>query len=112
MVLMIEYEVNLEIDAAIDAEYLPWLLEHIDQMLALPGFIDAGLKRILEPVAPGRIGYCVRYRLRDREALEVYLGAHAARMRELGVQRFGDRLRAERRVLVTVPNAPGDRSQG
>lgn len=109
---MIEYEVNLEIDPAIEADYLPWLLEHIEQMLALPDFIDAGLNRILEPIAHDRIGYCVRYRLEDRQALDHYLDEHAARMRELGVRRFGDRVRAERRVLAAIPFAPDDCRKG
>jgi hypothetical protein len=40
--------------------------------------------------------------LRDRAALDDYLREHAPRMRAEGIARFGDRFRAERRVLVPL----------
>ena len=97
---MIIYEVNLEVDAAIAADYRAWLEAHVAQMLALPGFLGAEVFEVvaLSP-APARRTWCVHYRLRDRAALDDYLQAHAARMRGDGLARFGDRFRATRRVL-------------
>ena len=64
------YEVNLDIDAGIAAEYRSWLHAHVAQMLALPGFIDAQLHDVVDPApAAGRIVICTRYRLRDAAAL-------------------------------------------
>jgi hypothetical protein len=37
--------------------------------------------------------------LADRAALDAYLREHAARMRQAGIDRFGDRFRATRRIL-------------
>lgn len=96
---MIEYEVTLDVDTAIESEYVAWLYEHIEQMLALPGFIDASTSRIVEPVTSGRTGFCVRYRLQDGASLASYFEHHAASMRAQGVERFGNRFRAQRRVL-------------
>ena len=65
---LICYEVNLEIDAAIEAEYRTWLRTHINEMLALPGFVSAQCFDILDPApVPGRIALCVQYGVRDAQ---------------------------------------------
>lgn len=102
---MVEYEVNLEVEAGIADDYRVWLYEHVTAMLALPGFLDASVLRVEEPVAAGHVGYCVRYRLRDATALTDYLRDHAAAMRAEGQARYGARFRAQRRVLTPLPDA-------
>lgn len=88
---MIEYEVTLEVDPAIAGEYVHWLRGHVEQMLALPGFVDAAVLRIGDPTpASGWIGLCVRYRLRDEASLAKYLHEHATRMRADAIARFGE----------------------
>ena len=94
------YEVNLDIDAGIAAEYRSWLHAHVAQMLALPGFIDAQLHDVVDPApAAGRIVICTRHRLRDAAALQAYFDQHAERMRGDGIARFAGRFSATRRVL-------------
>lgn len=93
------YEVTVCVPTALADDYLHWLRAHVDQMLALPGFEEAALETLLADLADGECGWCVRYRLRDRQALDDYLREHAPRMRADGLARFGDRLRASRRVL-------------
>ncbi len=100
---MIVYEVNLSVDWAIADDYRRWLAEHVREMLALPGFIDAQRFDVLQSPAGGeRAEFCVQYRLRDAAALDAYLAEHAAAMRADGVTRFGDRFSASRRVLLAV----------
>ena len=102
---MIVYEVNLEVDVAIAAEYRVWLAEHIAHMLELPGFTGAQTSEVIDPApAPDRIVFCVQYQLRDAAALDAYLRDHAPRMRADGIARFGERQRASRRVLRPVAN--------
>jgi hypothetical protein len=96
---MIVYEVTLQVDAAIADDYRTWLGEHIEAMLALPGFVDARSFDVLEPAVEARVGFCVQYRLHDEAALETYLDTHAPAMREAGRRRFGDAFTATRRVL-------------
>ena len=94
------YEVNIDLDVAIEREYRRWLHAHIEEILALPGFIEAHLYEITDPPpAPGRLGLCVQYRLRDAAALQDYFDHHAARLRGDGVARFGGQFTATRRVL-------------
>lgn len=96
----VTYGVNLDVDAGIAAEYRSWLQAHVAQVLALPGFIEARTAEVLEPApAPGRVAFCVHYRLHDEAALQAYFDHHAAAMRGDGAARFGGRFSASRRVL-------------
>lgn len=102
------YEVNLDVDTAVRADYLAWLRAHVDEIRALAGFTGAECFEVLDPApAPGRFALCVQYRLADAAALEAYLRDHAPRLRADGVARFGGRFSATRRVLVprTLPAA-------
>ena len=99
------YEVTLDIQADQATEFDAWLKEHVREMLALPGFHDA---RILKPdgAEPGNERRVVQYTLGSRTELDQYLAEHAPRMREVGVKRFGDKMKASRRVLdLDVPVA-------
>lgn len=100
------YEVNLEVEDAIAADYRAWLHAHVAAILALPGFLDAGVHEVLEPAPPaGFAGLCVHYRLESEAAYTAYLRDHAPRMRAEGEARFGGRFRARRRVLRPLPEA-------
>ena len=102
---MIVYEVNLEIDAGIAAEYRRWLDVHVAGILTLPGFTGARILEVLEPASPSTgIALCVQYTLVDTAALDGYLREHAPRLRADGVARFGDRFRAQRRILRETGN--------
>lgn len=104
--MSIVYEVALEIDAAIAADYRAWLDAHVDRILALPGFTGARIFELLEPAPPsGTLALCVQYALRDRAAFDAYLRDHAASLRAEGIARFGDRFRASRRILAQLPRA-------
>ena len=110
--MSIVYEVTLDIEAGRAAEFDGWLREHVGEMLALPGFLDA---RILKPEAEDSDAArrVVQYTLKGRTELDRYLAEHAPRMREAGTQRFGGALSASRRVLdldqplAPLPSLPG-----
>lgn len=100
---MIVYLVELDVPIALRDEYMAWLAGHVDEMLGLPGFIDAEIATRLDPPpASGRFAACVRYRLHNPAAWDTYLRDHAPRMRAAGLARFGDRVQARRQLLETV----------
>ncbi len=97
------YEVELEVDRIIEAEYRVWLDAHIAEILALPGFVSARrFERQDPPAAAGRFAICVHYQLLDRAALDAYLSQHAPRLRADGLARFGGRFDARRRILLAM----------
>jgi len=97
------YEVTLTVERAIAGDYRAWLHGHVRQMLALPGFLDARLSEVGDP-APGEgaVVFCCHYRLQDAAALDAYLRDHAPRMRAEGIERFGTRFSAQRRVMTVL----------
>ena len=104
---MLVYEVNLAVDDEVAEAFAAWLPGHVAELLALPGFVSAEIFRIDEPAPPaGEAALSVRYRLRDRAALDAYLRDHAERLRADGTARFGSRFRANRRVLAPAGMAP------
>ena len=101
------YEVDLWIDAGIADEYRAWLTTHVRELHALPGFLDARIFDVLEPTpADSEIALCVQYTLHDRTALDEYIRLHAPRLRGEGIARFGERFRAQRRVLADAAGNP------
>jgi quinol monooxygenase YgiN len=97
---VIVYEVNLFVRRKIAAQYRAWLDEHVQEIVALPGFLGAEVFERREPApAEGELVLCTQYRLRDAAALDQYLREHAPRLRADGIARFGEGFRAERRVL-------------
>ncbi|HEY1773169.1 MAG TPA: DUF4286 family protein [Gammaproteobacteria bacterium] len=99
------YEVTLDIQADAATEFEGWLKEHVREMLALPGFHDA---RILKPESTeaGSERWVVQYTLGSRAELDHYIAEHAPRMREDGMKRFGEKMKASRRVFdLDIPAA-------
>ena len=94
------YEVCIEVEEVVAADYRDWLRGHVAEILALPGFLGATLSEVLDPAPPaGFAGLCVQYRLENEASYAAYLRDHAPRMRAEGEAHFGGRFRASRRVL-------------
>ena len=101
--MTVVYEVDLAIGPDIAEAHARWLDAHVREMLGFAGFLEAEILDGLEPPAePGWVSRCVRYRLADRAALNAYLRDHAPRMRAEGIARFGDQVRASRRILASA----------
>ena len=97
---MTVYEVDIAVDAAVAEDYAAWLGRHIREILALDGFLGADWFEVEGEETAGRVRWCVRYRLRDRAALQRYFDAHAARLRGDGLGRFGGRFEITRRIMT------------
>lgn len=102
------YEVRLSVEPRLAGDFDRWLNDHVREMIALPGFYDARVIRA-EPAPDGSIRRLVRYRLRDRAALDHYLEHHAEAMRRDGLDRFGKAFSAARDVY---PARTGDDDAG
>ena len=94
----IVYEVNLDVDPGAAAEVAAWLPDHIAEVLKSEGFLGAEWL-VVHGEDDGRVRWSLRYLVRDRAALDAYLAGPAAALRAEGVERFGGRFTATRRVL-------------
>ncbi len=122
------YEVNVRVLTEIADEYEIWLNDHIEEILLIDGFEsaewfvveeDKETKDLEEAVrqavrldesVPAEIReaaaspvetrlYSIQYRLRDRASLDHYFNFHAERLRQEGIERFGTKFAATRRVM-------------
>ncbi|MCJ7555966.1 MAG: DUF4286 family protein [Gammaproteobacteria bacterium] len=101
------YEVNLDSDPAISAEFEAWLREHIRSMLGQKGFLSATLYSVESDQDGPRPRYTVHYLLESHAALEQSLGEHAAATHQAGVERFGQQFTLAHRVLTESEAADG-----
>lgn len=98
---MIIYEVNLNVQTDVADQYAVWLREHIVQMLAFDGFMNAVWLEDMD-TPEGERRWAVQYHLRDRASLDYYLEHHAPEMRRDGLERFPGKFTATRRILGPV----------
>ncbi len=93
------YIVEIEVDPAAEAPWFRWEVdEHIPEVLAEPGFLDATFYRIDDGGSWPR--YQVLYRLESREALDAYLSGEAVqRLRKEAMARYGSVMRITRRLM-------------
>ena len=100
------YEVTLDIQADIANEFDAWLTEHIKEMLSIAGFQSAQIYTGTDEHNPHTNNATTRrtvsYYLRSQEELESYFHTHAARMRQQGIDKFGDKFIASRRIVPTA----------
>lgn len=93
------YEVTLRVNSDIVAQFDLWLAEHVREMLAIDGIVDATTFEADEDDEhPVRVTH---YYFRSLEDLDHYLAGTAAEMRQSGIDRFGDQFSASRRILTT-----------
>lgn len=97
---MIVYEVNLLVDSDVADTYKEWLCKHIREILEIPGFLSA--EWFLGESETDRIAWAIAYRLEDQVAMDRYLEEFAPAMRSDGLQRFGGKFEATRRILTLV----------
>ena len=106
------YEVNLSLPGEVADDFDLWLKSHIDEMLAIAGFVSASVYKDHPPPGiepePDKIYRTVQYRVSTRKALDDYFRDHAARMRQEGFDKFGEGLAATRRILVDGQEISGD----
>ena len=98
---MIIYNVTLNIDKSISKEWLEWIKEHIPQVLETGKFKEAKLTKVLVDDDESDT-YSVQYRAHSREALNSYYTEHAERLKQDGLQRFGDKVLSFRTELEVV----------
>ncbi len=104
---MIVYEVHLVTAAEIRESFTAWMGEHLEQMLEFDGFRRASFMKIdtarsadFFGLGDGEDAWLCQYEIAGQAHLDSYLRDHAHRMRGEGSAKFGERMRAFRRVAT------------
>ena len=93
------YEVNLTIDNEVIDEFDVWLKKHVDEMLAIPGFISASTA-VIENDDENTKQRSVQFLLSNQQDLDAYFENDAERMRAIALDKFSNKMTALRRVLT------------
>ncbi|MFT5501991.1 MAG: hypothetical protein ACI88G_002132, partial [Woeseiaceae bacterium] len=92
------YEVTLSVDPDVIDEFDAWLVNHVEEMLEIPGFARASVFAA-DDDENGRPQRVVHYYLDSEADLEQYLAGPADIMRQSAVEHFDVRFSASRRIL-------------
>jgi hypothetical protein len=99
---MIIYNVTINIDHSVHNQWLQWIEnKHINDVLATGLFNNARLVKVLVEEDEGAT-YSVQYFSDSREKLNDYYKNHAPRLRQEGLQLFGDKMLAFRTELEVL----------
>jgi Protein of unknown function (DUF3667)/Domain of unknown function (DUF4286) len=100
------YEVTLTIERDIIDSFDGWLANHVEEMLAIPGFISANVFA-LDDDGSGHVKRVTQYFLDSEGDLDSYLADQATAMRQSAIDRFGEQFSATRRILRETDIADG-----
>ncbi len=100
---MILYNVTINIQESVHDQWLQWMQKkHINDVLATGKFSSARLVKVLVEEEMGGITYAIQYTTDSMETLQKYYKEDAPRLREEGIQLFGDKMLAFRTELQLV----------
>ena len=96
------YSVTINIEESVHNEWLRWMQEkHIPDVLATGKFSEAKMCLVLVEEDTG-VTYSIQYTTDSKETLDNYYEEDAAKLREEGIQLFGDKLLAFRTELKVI----------
>lgn len=100
---MILYNVTINIQESVHDQWMHWMqTKHIADVLATGKFSAARLVKVLVEEEMGGTTYSIQYTTDSKETLERYYTEDAPRLREEGLQLFGDKMLAFRTELELI----------
>jgi hypothetical protein len=98
---MLIYQVTLEVDPSIENEFVEWMLPHIKEVVEIGNFDSAEWFALENPINTVK-SWTILYRTANEQVLEKYLANHSPKLREEGVNLFGEKLKTSRQILKTM----------
>ena len=100
---MILYNVTINIHESVHNQWMRWMQEkHIADVLATGKFTAARMVKVLVEEDMGGTTYSIQYTTDSKESLQRYYDEDAPRLREEGLQLFGDKMLAFRTELELI----------
>ncbi len=96
------YNVTISVDDSIHEEWLSWIHNHIEDVLATGQFISAKLTHVLVEEEMGEITYSIQYTAKSREDLDKYYEVYAPELRNDSFHKFRDKMLLFRTELKVV----------
>ncbi len=100
---MIVYNVTIKVDESIAADWITWLNEdHIPAVVNTGCFTHANVMRLLEVDDAEGPTYAVQYFTENLAQYQHYIDKHAALMRQMSFDKWGNKFIAFRSVMEVV----------
>lgn len=100
---MILYNVTINIHESVHDQWMHWMQnKHIADVLATGKFTAARLVKVLVEEEMGGTTYSIQFTTDSKETLERYYTEDAPKLREEGLQLFGDKMLAFRTELEVI----------
>jgi hypothetical protein len=100
---MLIYNVTIQIEKEIAAQWLHWLMhEHIPDVMNTGCFVDHQIVKLLDADESETLTYAIQYRAANREILDKYLNEHAPALRKEGTKKWGERFVAFRTIMEVI----------
>lgn len=96
------YNVTINIEESVHDEWLSWIQDHIQEVLATGKFASAKLTQVLVEEDMGGVTYSIQYTASTREDLDEYYRVDAPKLREGGIQKFASKMVTFRTELKVV----------
>ena len=100
---MIIYNVTINIHESVHDQWFSWMQKkHIADVLATGKFSSARMVKVLIEEEMGGVTYSIQFTTDSKETLQKYYEEDAPRLREEGLQLFGDKMLAFRTELELI----------
>ncbi len=96
------YNVTVNIEESVHKDWLSWIQNHIQDVLATGSFIAAKLTQVLVDEEMGGITYSIQYTANTREDLNEYYKLYAPRLRSKSMKKFADKMISFRTELKVI----------
>ena len=96
------YNVTINIDNSVHAEWLIWIQDHIQKVLATGHFISAKMTQVLIEEEMGGLTYSIQYTAKTRDDLNTYYANDADSLRNEAVVKFADKMLTFRTELKVI----------
>lgn len=100
---MIIYNVTINIDETIEAEWLHWMRKtHIPEVMNTGKFISCRLSRLTSHKEDGSRNYSAQYTCHSKKELQEYQDNHAKELQQKSLDKFADKMLAFRTELEII----------
>lgn len=96
---MITYNVTVKVDNQILDEWLIWIRGHMPQVVGTGCFESYNFFELLEPKIDEHRTFIAQYLAKTEEDYQRYINDFAPKMREEGIEKFGEKMAAFRSIL-------------
>ena len=96
------YNVTVNMEESVHKDWLSWIQNHIQDVLATGSFISAKLTQVLVDEEMGGITYSIQYTANTREDLNEYYKLYAPRLRSKSMKKFADKMISFRTELKVI----------